>query len=164
MLHLGRSNRYDGVLEYWVIVKEAAEHTESLTQEEIHRQKKKAGHPGNQTSQSNMSHLPRRWMILPCRRWTRQASRSWRIRSVETMLQLKQKVPTGLQLKWRLLGYFPTAFFIHFSGCIYIYIYRSINLILKMIAFGFFFTRVSELHQNMLSGPCAATGCLEALH
>ncbi|CAL1171673.1 unnamed protein product [Cladocopium goreaui] len=36
-----RSNRYDGVLEYWVIVKEAAEHTESLTQEEIHRQKKK---------------------------------------------------------------------------------------------------------------------------
>ena len=45
-----------------------------------------------------------------------------------------------------------------------IYIYRSINLILKMIAFGFFFTRVSELHQNMLSGPCAATSCLEALH
>jgi hypothetical protein len=83
MLHLGRSNRYDGVLEYWVIVKEAAEHTESLTQEEIHRQKKKAGHPGNQTSQSNMSHLPRRWMILPCRRWTRQASRSWRIASAE---------------------------------------------------------------------------------
>ena len=42
MLHFGRSNRYDGVLEYWVIVKEGAEHTESLTQEEIHRQKKKA--------------------------------------------------------------------------------------------------------------------------
>jgi len=47
---------------------------------------------------------------------------------------------------------------------LHIYIYRSINLMLKMIAFGFFFTRVSELHQNMLSGPCAATSCLEALH
>ena len=56
--HLDRSNRYDGVLEYWVIIKEGAEHTESLTQEEIHRQKKKAGNSGDQTSQPNMSQLP----------------------------------------------------------------------------------------------------------
>ena len=157
MLHLGRSNRYDGVLEYWVIVKEAAEHTESLTQEEIHRQKKKAGHPGNQTSQSNMSHLPRRWMILPCRRWTRQASRSWRIASAEA------KGPDRVAAEVEAIGLLSNCI-LYTLQWLHLYIYRSINLILKMIAFGFFFTRVSELHQNMLSGPCAATGCLEALH
>lgn len=37
-----RSNLYDGVLEYWVVVRETAQHTESKTLEETHRQNKQA--------------------------------------------------------------------------------------------------------------------------
>lgn len=35
-----RSNRYDGALEYWVVTKETAEHTESQSMEELHKSKK----------------------------------------------------------------------------------------------------------------------------
>lgn len=39
-----RSNRYDGQLEYWVVIKETAEHTESQTMEETTRQNKQASY------------------------------------------------------------------------------------------------------------------------
>ena len=37
-----RSNRYDAMQEFWVVVRESAEHTESKTTEENYRETKKA--------------------------------------------------------------------------------------------------------------------------
>ena len=37
-----RRNRYDGVLEYWVVVRESGRHSESLEEEETHKSREKA--------------------------------------------------------------------------------------------------------------------------
>ena len=66
-----RSNRYDGALEYWVIIRETAQHTESKAVEENYRQNKKARRSQSKTETSTLNPPILSWvrlMIALCRR------------------------------------------------------------------------------------------------